>query len=95
MPTPRKSPQRRACLALISEDDLLVFADGYDSAIMAVTELADAPAVVYDVAGVIEILCIRDGMSREDAEEFFAYNIAGAYKGESSPIFVQKIRPGR
>lgn len=91
MPTKQNSPQRRACIALISEDDFLVFADGYDAAIMGVTELADAPSVVYDVAGVIEILCVRDGMSREDAEEFFAYNIFGAYRGESSPIYVHRI----
>jgi hypothetical protein len=34
-------------------------------------------------------------MTRADAKEFVSYNVAGSFMGESSLIFLQKIRPGR
>ena len=30
-------------------------------------------------------------MSYEDAVEFFDYNVAGAYVGESTPIFINNL----
>jgi hypothetical protein len=30
----------------------------------------------------------RDGMSREDAEEYFDFNVAGAWVGEGMPVFL-------
>lgn len=86
---------RQACLALIGDDESLLFADGYDNAIMGIAELNGTASVVYDREKVVKILRSRDGMTREDAEEFFTYNVAGAFLGESSPIFLQRIRPRR
>jgi len=37
---------------------------------------------------VIGILMDRDGMSEDDAVEFFDFNVLGAYVGERTPIFV-------
>ena len=31
----------------------------------------------------------RDGMSEEDAIDFFYYNIVGAYMGEHTPCFAE------
>ena len=84
---------RQACLAPIGDEESLLFADGYDDAIMGIAELNGTASVVYDSAKVVKILRSRDGMTRADAEEFFAYNVAGAFLGESSPIFLQRIRP--
>ena len=85
---------RQASLALADGEELLLFADGYDEAILGIAELNGNACVVYDRAKVIKILRSRDGMTRADAEEFFSYNVAGAFLGESSPIFLQRIRPG-
>ncbi len=95
MPINNGQPIRQACLALISDEESLLFADGYDDAILGVAELNGAASVVYDTAKVMQILCDRDGMTRADAEEFFAYNVVGAFLGVASPIFLQKIRPAR
>lgn len=86
---------RQACLAPIGDEASLLFADGYDDAIMGIAELNGIASVVYDIEKVVKILRRRDGMTRADAEEFFAYNVAGALLGESSPIFLQRIRPRR
>ncbi|HEY6437771.1 MAG TPA: hypothetical protein VIY47_14365, partial [Ignavibacteriaceae bacterium] len=64
---------------MYGEDSGILFADGYDSAIVGVSSQAGgAPVVVYDSEKVIEILMERDGMDREDAEEFFSFNVESA-----------------
>ena len=30
----------------------------------------------------------RDGMTRDDAEEFFQFNTVGSWVGEKTPIFI-------
>lgn len=88
----KNTPERRACLALIGPDESLLFADGYDAAILGVAELNGAPSVVYDASDIVEILCDRDGMTPLDAEGFFAFNIEAAYLGPSSPIFLHRAK---
>ena len=49
------------------------------------------PVVAYSVEKIIEILINRDGMSHEEALEFYHYNIVGAWMGEYTPIFITKL----
>ena len=44
---------------------------------------------VYDEAKILDKLVERDGMSLQDAIEYFDFNIAGAWVGESTAAFVQ------
>jgi len=44
--------------------------------------------LVYDVNKILDALVEREGMSSEDAVEFFQFNIQGAYLGESTPAFM-------
>ena len=70
--------------------DLLTL-DGFDEAIIGVVERIGIQAICYDTAKIIEILCERHGMEDEEAAEYFEFNIAGAYVGERTPIFVAQI----
>ena len=36
----------------------------------------------------IELLMIRDGMDRDDAVEYFWFNIDGSHMGDDTPIYV-------
>ena len=76
----------------ISEEypDLLK-ADGFDDAIIGVVERIGVQAICYDQEKVIDILIERDGMGYEEAVEYFEFNIAGAWVGESTPFFLQKM----
>ena len=76
----------------ISEEypDLLK-ADGFDDAIIGVVERIGVQAICYDQEKVIDILIERDGMDYEEAIEYFEFNIAGAWVGESTPFFLQKM----
>ena len=64
-------------------------ADGFEAAIIGIACRACAPPVVaYSREKCVEILMERDGMTYEMAEEFFDYNVAGAYVGEGTPVFI-------
>jgi len=72
-------------------DEDLLFADGYDDAIMGVSyDWNNGMRVVYSTPKIIQTL-INDGMTYEEALEFFEFNISGAYVGERTPIFVQTL----
>ena len=68
-----------------AEDGEMLVADGFDAAIVGVTDGCD-PKVVYDWDKCIEIL--RKDMSEEDALEHMSFNVTGAYVGERTPLFI-------
>ena len=78
----------------MSEGDLLQ-ADGLESAVIGLGTRCSKPDIlVYDVDKVIEILMTRDGMDEVGAWEFFHFNIEGAWMGESTPIWMYRLRKG-
>ena len=67
----------------------LLICDGLDEAIMGVCRRFGEPDVVaYDYLKVLNILVDRDGMSPEEAFEFFEYNVIGAGMGGRTPVFI-------
>lgn len=74
----------------IFPDEEFLIAEGFDDAIIGVTEdiTNNVFKIVYSKVKCIEILIDRDGMSMEDAEEFFEFNVKGAYMGDKTPIWV-------
>lgn len=66
-----------------------LFADGFEDAILGVGQRCGSPLlVVYDADKCIDILVKRDGMTVDEANEFFSFNTLGAYVGENTPLFV-------
>jgi hypothetical protein len=74
-------------LELYSDEELLI-ADGFDDAIIGVDDVN--VRIVYDVFKIITIL-IHNGMSTDEAFEFYHYNILGSYVGEKTPLFVKLL----
>lgn len=83
---------RRCCLEMADDGEALLFANGYDSAIVGIGLREGVEIVAYDSVEVVRILRHRDGMSQEEAESFFEYNVLGAWMGERTPIFLTIIR---
>jgi|TARA_B100001250_G_scaffold374708_1_gene361723 hypothetical protein len=70
------------------EEELLL-ADGFEAALIGTGERCGQPTIaVYDREKCIEVLEKRDGMTQEEANEFFEFNVVGAWVGEQTPIFV-------
>ena len=61
------------------------FADGHDHAIMG---YATDGRVIYSANQIVEGLMERDGMTKEEADEFFSFNIECAYVGDYTPIYM-------
>ncbi len=75
---------------MTNEDDDLLWADGLLNAVIGIATRADGLRVVcYSVDKVIETLMKRDGMTEEEAYEFYEFNIACAWVGDKTPIFVE------
>jgi hypothetical protein len=63
--------------------------DGFDDAIIGIAERINlGPVVAYSVSKILDIMVERDGMTYEDAIEFYEYNILGSWVGENTPIFI-------
>ena len=60
----------------------------YDKAIIGVVNRIGIEAVCYSSDRILDILVEEEGMSEEEAVEYFEYNIIGAYMGEHSPMFL-------
>lgn len=71
------------------DDDQLLFLSGMDKAIVGVAfGMQMEERVVYDYEKVIEHL-ESAGLEYEDAIEFFDFNIASAWMGDHTPIFIR------
>lgn len=70
------------------EGDSFLLADGFEDAFIGVVRgTGRIPVVIYDEAKCIEILMSRDGMTEEEAEDYFSFNVVGSWVGEKTPVF--------
>ena len=67
-------------------DIKLLFADGFDDAIIGVAQQFNIMSVAYNRDKCIEIL-MKD-MDQLEAIEYFEFNLIGAYVGEQTPTFI-------
>lgn len=63
--------------------------DGFDEAILgSSTSVGRGETILYSTQKILGIMMKRDGMSYEEAIEFFDFNIIGSYNGEGMPSFL-------
>ena len=62
--------------------------DGADDAILGLVYLDTGPVLAYSYAAYVSIFMERDGMTFEEAVEFFDFNVAGLKLGEHQPLIV-------
>ena len=80
-------------LAEIYDDELLFLdpPETFDPCIAGVAyRWCVGHVVVYDKDKVIERL-VADGMEHEEAVEHFDFNVSGAYVGERTPMFLERL----
>lgn len=81
---------REQIIELIDEEylDKVLFADGFDDAIMGYDE--QQHRVIYSQQRMILTL-LNDGMELEDAIEYLGFNVWCAYMGEHQPIYMIEL----
>lgn len=69
---------------------LFLSEDEFDEAIIGVVERAGgSPVIAYDTQKILDIL--EQSMPMEDAQEYFDYNILGAYMGDKTPVYITSV----
>ena len=67
----------------------MMTADGFDEGVVgAITSYGRGESILYSTEKILGIMMERDGMSADEALEFFHYNILGSYNGEGMPAFL-------
>ena len=69
----------------------LICADGFDAAILGIGQRLNDYFVVYDRDKVIETLVARDGMTEDEAVEWFEFNIIGAWVARRRPFSMTAV----
>ena len=72
----------------MGEDETILLADGLENAFMGIGRQFTHPIAIYSYKKTIKAL-MRQVMDREEAIEYFDYNIAGAFVGDQTPVFLQ------
>jgi hypothetical protein len=73
-------------------DEEFLLADGFEAAFVGVVygKLRE-PVACYNREHCIAVLVSRDGMTEDDAEEFFAFNVEDAWAGDRTPVFLSTV----
>ena len=77
-------------IELTYQDIPLLFADGFDKAIVGVSRTFNKLSIGYDTNKCIKILMSRDNMTQLEAVEYFEFNVVGSYVGEHTPSFIER-----
>lgn len=76
-------------LSDVCDGDDIPFYPEYDVALIgAVRQGHDDAALCYSRARIVRLLMLRDGMDREEAEEFVSFNIDGIGLGKHTPVLL-------
>lgn len=77
---------------LSAMDASALYLDGFDEAIIGVVNrFTQSPLVLYDEKKCIKIL-MKQGMTQDEAEEYFEFNVIGAWVGDMTPYFMVSLK---
>jgi hypothetical protein len=85
---------KREQVMMVLDDATFLEPSAYDAAIIGKAERFGMPSVVaYDTDKVMEIQ-LANGMTIEEAIEFFEFNTLGAWMGDLTPVFITFVNYG-
>ena len=82
---------KRAEIAESYPDALLLDPEYFDDAIVGIIHDFNRTAVCYSESKIIDLLMSEDNMDYDDAIEYYQFNILGAWMGEWSPMYLEKL----
>ena len=72
----------------MTEETEMLKMDGYDDCVVGtVSRFGMSPVLCYDLHKVIAKM-VADGMTEEEAYEYYSFNMIGAWVGEGTPAFI-------
>ena len=73
-------------------DEEILLADGFEDALIGYVQIFSNTIALYDHEKCISILMKRDKIGRDEAVEYFDFNVTGAYVGDKTPAFATILR---
>lgn len=73
-------------------DEDVLFMDGFDDCILGVCDMFGRPTVVAYDEDAVMVGLIDQGMTEEEAQEWFDFNQLGAWLGPYTPVFVRRVK---
>ena len=69
-----------------------ILLDGLESAIIGIVEeFGNGRRILYSKPKILTILQERDGMTEQESEEYYDFNILGLYAGEQNAVFLDVL----
>jgi hypothetical protein len=82
----------RANALLADENPEALWPDWFEAAYIGPARRCGQPTLAaFSVSKCIQILMERDGMEYDEAMEFFDFNVAGAWCGPGTPIWIDDV----
>ena len=70
----------------------IMLAEGFERAFIGIAEdYAGHPRAVYDYGKCLRILMVEKMMTQDEAVDTMDFKVVGAFVGEATPIFVQRM----
>ena len=69
-----------------SPDEEIIYPTGFEKAFIGITAEDESVKAIMSINKCIDILA--EDMSRQEAEEYFWFNVAGSHMGKHSPIYI-------
>ena len=86
-------PTMRRVLNHFENGDNLIVLHGFTQALVGISEkFGEDPRLVYSKDLILELLQKEDGLTLDEAEEHFYFNIIGTYMGKGTPVFISDYR---
>jgi len=73
---------------LVEKNEEALMADGFEDAFIGIAQHFNRFCACYDYEKCIKVLIDRDGMTDDEAVEYFEYNVTGAWVGKFTPMFL-------
>jgi hypothetical protein len=70
-------------------DECVLLADGFEEAFIGIARQFNRTFAVYDREKCLSILAKE--MTEDEAEEYFQFNVEGAYAGENTPAYLERL----
>ena len=64
--------------------------EDFDPCVVGVARRFNDTVLVYDIGKVLDMF-VAQGMTEEEADEHFEYNVIGGWLGEGTPIFLVPV----
>jgi hypothetical protein len=84
--------KNKELIAEFHPDSDLLFADGFDDAIVGVSSGCGDSRVVYSIQKMMLVLTEDEGLDYLEAQEFLDFNTIFAWVGEKTPIYVDFLQ---